>query len=298
MRVMIAGSGMIGGAVARHLAATGHTAVMCSRRPPADPAHAGREAADWRRLDVTDADGCAGAVRTVKPDAVVLVHGPSDVTWCEAHPDEALAAHTAGARNLVATAGDARLLLISTDNVFGDGRPVHDEDAPTTPANAYGRAKLRAEQLVQDAGPRAGVLRVSAVYGPQRAAAGGWLNFFASCVARLERGKPVDAPVDQWNTPVLIEDTVRLIGALLSTEAPPLLHLGGPERVSRFEWARLIAAAFGHPADLVEPVPRIGGRYACRPENACLTSTRLPRLGATAGIRIRGVREGVAALRG
>jgi dTDP-4-dehydrorhamnose reductase len=133
------------------------------------------------------------------------------------------------------------------------------------------------------------VLRASLVYGWEPEDSGKWLNFFAACAYRLRRGEPVTAPHDQWTTPILIDDLAALTEAVLGAHDLPLLHVGGPDRLSRAAWAGVIAARLGAPARLVTGVPRAGGRYADRPRNSCLASAVRHRHPATAGVPVRGV---------
>jgi dTDP-4-dehydrorhamnose reductase len=293
MRVLIAGSGLVGSGIARELAARGDTAILCSRRPPAPAAGSGLR---WLAADATNRRALGRAVDLARPDAIVLAHGPSDVTWCEAHPDQAEAAHVAATANLVGVARGVRTVLISSDNVFDGSSARNDEGAATRPANAYGRAKLAAERTLLASANDATVLRVSLVYGRQSETAATWLNYFAECVRRLGRNETVAAPHDHWNTPVLVDDLASVVLALLAGGAPDLLHLGGPDRVSRAQWAMLIADALGVPRSHVVPVSRRATRYACRPENGCLSSVHLGELPATRCIGVRGVLDGIRAL--
>ncbi|MGC9669658.1 SDR family oxidoreductase [Planosporangium sp. 12N6] len=294
MRTLIVGSGFVGRALAARLVGAGGEAVLASRRPPARPAPGGTPI-PWTPLDVTDADACRRAPDRAGADAMVLVHGPSDVTWCTANPDEALRVHAGAAERLAGAAAGRRLVLISTDNVFDGEAELPVEATPPAPANAYGRAKLAAEQALAGV-PGATVLRVSLIYGWEPADGEKWLNFFAACAHRLRRGEPVAAPHDQWTTPVLVDDVAAVTAAVLGAADLPLLHLGGPDRLSRADWARTIAAGLGASADLVTGVPRAGGRYADRPRNSCLASTLLHRHPATAGVAVHGVAAGARAL--
>lgn len=288
---LIVGSGFVGRALAARLAAAGESPVLASRRPPADPV------APWTPLDATDPDACKRVVDDIRPERMVLVHGPSDVTWCEDNPERAAAIHRDAAHHLTSAAADARTVLISTDNVFDGHSPLNSESASTVPANAYGRAKLLAEGIVEKMADST-VLRVSLIYGWESAETVKWLNFFASCAHRLQRGELVEAPDDQWTTPVLVDDVAAVTAAVLAFPAPRLLHLGGPDRISRAAWAETIAEGLRRPRSLVVRVPKAHGRYASRPTNTCLTSEHLDGCLAAWGLRVRGVTEGVEALNG
>ncbi|MBT2408135.1 sugar nucleotide-binding protein, partial [Streptomyces sp. ISL-21] len=113
----------------------GGSPILASRRPPQETT------APWIALDAADRDSCTRAIEGTHPDAIVLVHGPSDVTWCEDNPDRTTRVHTAAAINITTTAPGCRTVLISTDNVF-NGRTWdnHEASAPD-PTNAYGCAK-------------------------------------------------------------------------------------------------------------------------------------------------------------
>jgi dTDP-4-dehydrorhamnose reductase len=291
MRTLIIGSGFIGQAVADRLADAGHEPVLAARHRPTGGSASGPDRA-WTALDVTDPAACAAVLDRVGPDSLVLVHGPSDVTWCEANPDRAHRLHVAAAANIAAAADGRRVVFISTDNVFDGVAPFNDEDSEPRPGNAYGRAKLAAELVVRDI-PEATILRVSLVYGWEPSDGSNWLNFFASCVDQLRRGQSVAAPDDHWTTPVLIDDVAAVTAAVVGGSGPAVLHLGGPDRLTRAQWAAAIADRLGVSPRLVVPTPRALGRYASRPVNACLSSRLLARQQSTAHLPVRGVRDGI-----
>ncbi|HEX6355392.1 SDR family oxidoreductase [Actinophytocola sp.] len=278
MRVLVVGAGYLASHVAHRLRAAGRRPTLSSRRKPDTP-----ETADlpWSPVDVADPLRVRELVDEVRPDAAVVVHGPSDITWCERHPEEADAAHAGGAAHLAAALGGRRLLLISTDNVFPGHKDSCAESEPPAPANAYGRAKLAAEKELLGTGA-ALALRVSLVYGWDPA--GLRPNFFTTCVQGLRAGRPVPVPDDHWNSPVLVDDVAAWTDALLDTDHTGVLHLGGPRRLSRLDWARHLAAVCGADPALVRPVPRNSSEYACRPRNACLHSERASRLSELDGL--------------
>ncbi|GHD24938.1 NAD(P)-dependent oxidoreductase [Nocardiopsis kunsanensis] len=291
-RALIVGSGFLGRALADTLAADGWGVALASRN---SPRHWGRSRGQtWLPLDAVDREACLRTVEGFAPDRTVLVHGPSDVTWCERHPVRAWKLHGAITANIALAAPGTRPLLISTDSVF-DGTDQHPTEAtPVHPVSGYGRAKVNAERVLHTTARDGSVLRVSLVYGYEFPNTDKWLNFFSACAHRLVRGRTFLAPTDQWTTPVHVDDVARVAGALLEPGAPappPLLHLGGPERVSRAAWAGTIADAVGAPRSLLRAVPRAESRYASRPENTCLSSTFLRDVPALRDRPPRRVRE-------
>jgi 5-epi-valiolone dehydratase len=286
-RVLVVGVGLLGGAIAaraRHAGLETFTASR-SRPPEQDPL--------WTPVDMTDADACRRLCERVSPTAIVLAHGPSSIEWCTANPEAAMAAHCAAAANIVA-ATDAWLLLASTDNVFPGVTETYAEDDDTDPANAYGKAKLEAEQIISTRGD-ALVYRISLVYGWQRPGARD--TFFHRTVRTLRRGERLKAPFDQWTTPVVVSDVADAVVRLMSTKPVGTLHLGGPDRVDRVTWARVIAERFSLPAGNVVAVASSETQYADRPPNSCLRSTRAASVGGLEGFAPRGIRAAANDLR-
>jgi dTDP-4-dehydrorhamnose reductase len=161
---------------------------------------------------------------------------------------------------------------VSSDVVFDGVAPVaRVEDGPH-PVTAYGHAKLAAERGI--AGARgATIVRVAMVYGWSRPG-----NSFAERVLHsLGETRAVDAPVDQFVSPVYDDDVAETVAAaVLRPNAPRLIHLGGPERLSRYRFALEAARALGAPVDLVLPVRREGTARALRPKHSCLETSWIP----------------------
>ena len=265
-RALVVGSGFLGGAIADALRGESLEIAIASRA---------------RGHDVGDAAAVAALLRATEPEVIVLVHGPGDIDWCEANPARAERIHRTGAENVVRHARDAWIVLVSTDNVFPGTREAYDERDATSPANAYGRAKLAAERAVA-AAPRSLIWRISLVYG--WAAPSGRPNFFAETARRLAEGAEVEAPVDQWTTPVVVDDVAAWAATLVRTCPVGVLHQASPEPVSRFDFAARIGRALGCDLSLVRPVERARSRWACRPARSCLTS-RSPLLGSLPPVR-------------
>lgn len=287
--VFVVGQGLIGGAVADRLRDAGHPVVGVARRPRGPGALA---------LDLGTADGrarLAEEVRQADARSVVLVHGPSDITWCEEAPEVAMAVHD-GVAAALAEAGRP-VVLVSTDNVFDGTRALNRTTDPVAPANAYGRAKLSAERRLIGAGPTPHVvLRVSLVYGPS----GGEhrRNFAERCLSAAAAGEPIEVPGDQAFTPVHVDDVARVVAAVAAAPetAPPLAHVPGPEHLGRTAFARIAYELAGAPPELVREVPRSATIWASRPPNSSLAPSDLTGVPGLAGYRPRTPAEGLAAM--
>ncbi|WP_288830944.1 sugar nucleotide-binding protein [uncultured Paraburkholderia sp.] len=271
MNVLIIGGGFVGQCLADELLSNGHRVALACRNRPQGLRHRDR----WIQLDATDAVAFRKAVGRLRPSVVVLVNGPSDISECAKDPVEAARIHGAVARNACEFAPTAYKLLVSTDNVFDGRRTTCTEAVAPEPLNAYGRAKLAAERILHAYGGQFLIARTSLIYGweeDQR----GWQNFFALSIQRLAFAETLEVPDDLWNTPIAVADAAKIYRRCLEENVTGLLHVAGPQRISRLDWARLLAAEFGFDAGLIKAVPVQASRYFCRPRNSCLSSERLP----------------------
>jgi dTDP-4-dehydrorhamnose reductase len=232
-------------------------------------------------LDVCDRDGVEELVARVRPD--VVVH----TAYRQAGP-EMWAVNEGGSQVVAAAAAGAgaRLLHLSTDFVF-DGelpRPYREDDVPR-PVNEYGRSKLAAERAVADQHPAALVVRTSLIYGG--AVAGPHERLVLDALAgRVEVG----FFEDEMRSPVAVPDLAAALLELALGDAAGILHVAGPEPVSRLEFARSIAAAHGGDPALLRSA-RSAEQPTRRPRDCVLDCSRAQGLLRT---RLRGIREALA----
>lgn len=243
------------------------------------------------QLDVRDSEATLREFERVAPDVVIHAAGNKNVRFCEDNPSEAYRLNAEGTRNVARAcrATGAKMLYLSTDLVFGgvDGN-YKETDAPR-PASVYGESKLEGERLaLEELGGGAAVCRTGGIYG----SGSPLLSWLA---AELSAGRAVDCFVDVFNTPTYAENLAEMLEAVISKRLAGVFHTAGRERVSRFDFFRSYALAFGLDIKLLSPASREGREAgAFLQPDASLSTERSSRM---LGVPFDSVEEGFARLK-
>ena len=198
MRVLVAGAGYVGTALALRLAAESHEVFALRRSPVQVPG-----------VTTLTADLTQTGLELPVVDAVVYLVGAGGRT-----SDAYRAAYVDGLRNVIETAHPPRLLFTSSTAVFGqrDGSWV-DEDSETAPSSPTARILLEGEALARAHGT---VVRLSGIYGPGR----------VRLVSNVHQGKPEESPDEAFGNRIHRDDCAGLLAHLLAAETLPDLVCG------------------------------------------------------------------------
>ena len=269
LRILVTGArGFVGGHLWRQLRGR-HEVTTVGRRPlPDSERHV--------RGDLED-DGVVDVLSRFAPEAVVHLAALADADLCEDQRERARAVNAeVPARLATAVAKSCRRFVqVSTDLVFDGERAPYSEADAARPISVYGRTKLAGERaVVSILGERACVVRLALAYGP-RPDALSRPSFVERMLASAFRGESLPLFVDEIRTPVYVEDAARALALLLEDRSSPsLVHLGGPDRCSRFELGTRTLATFGLTSELARASSRSDGpKRAPRPRDVSLTSS-------------------------
>ncbi|WFE38723.1 dTDP-4-dehydrorhamnose reductase [Micromonospora sp. WMMD998] len=205
-------------------------------------------------LDVTDAEAVRDAV--AGHDVVVNAAAWTDVDGAETRERDAIAVNGDAVAHLAraCAATGARLVHVSTDYVFGgDATEPYPEDAPTGPANAYGRSKLAGERAVTRLLPEHGyVVRTAWLYGTHGR------NFVTTVLRLADERDRIDVVDDQRGQPTwsyrLAGRLVALADAALAGDAAPGVYHGtAAGETTWYGLARAVFARRGLDPDRVRP---------------------------------------------
>jgi dTDP-4-dehydrorhamnose reductase len=210
-----------------------------------------RAGVDLRPVDLTDADEVVAALDEADPAAIIHAAAVSSAEAAYRDAGRAAAVNVAATRRLAdwAAAHGRRLVFTSTDLVFDGSRPWSREEDPAEPVLEYGRTKRAAEPFVL-AVPRGVVARISLLFGPSRH---GPPSFFDRAWAVAGEGQPQAFFEDEFRTPLDYRTAAEILVRLAESEVTGILHVGGRERLSRFELMRRAAIARGLDAGLIRP---------------------------------------------
>ena len=214
-------------------------------------------AAEWLQADVRDAEAMARAAMDVQ----AVIH------TAYRQVEDGWGVNATGSEVVARSAHGARLVHLSSDVVFDGTRGRYREDDVPNPVNDYGRSKAEAERRAAELHPAATIVRTSLIYGgaepgPQERLAAEGSRFF----------------VDEIRSPVQVGDLASALLDVVELDLPGLLHLGGADDVSRFDFAVLLGAD----PDAIE-------RAHTTPDRAPDVSLDSSRAAAILPTRLRGV---------
>jgi dTDP-4-dehydrorhamnose reductase len=245
MRVLVTGAGgLLGGRIAALLQAEGFAVLAAHRRTPPPP---GPRAVS---IELRDTDALERLLDAERPDAIVHAAVLGRVDQCRDGPAQAEATNAALPATIARLCRERglRLVALSTDMVFAGDRAPLREDDPTGPLSVYGRTKRDGERAVLETRPGAAVARVALVYGRGHGARG---TSSESIAWSLAAGRRAALFTDEFRTPVDAASVADAVARLLRRGGSGLYHLGGPERLSRYELGERVARRFGLDASLL-----------------------------------------------
>ncbi len=234
------------------------------------------------RCDLTDHDATEKLIERIRPDIFIHCAAVSDPNFCQ--QNQALAeiinvqspsyiAHLCARKSIAFS-------FTSTDLVFDGTSAPYDETANVNPLSVYGKQKAAAELAILKENSSALICRMPLMYGavPQ-----GVKRFLQQWIDQLQSGKILSLFKDEFRTPVSAADAAR--GLLMFTgSANGILHLGGKERISRYDFGLITAEILGVSSDLINGCRQCDIKMAApRPADVSLNSNNAYSLGFSPG---------------
>ncbi|MFN6526484.1 NAD(P)-dependent oxidoreductase [Nostoc sp. ChiSLP03a] len=214
----------------------------------------------------------------VKPAAVIHTAAHSQPNFCQTNPKESHAINVIASCNIAGLCADNSIpcAFTSTDLVFdGLNAPYRETDA-VCPVNLYGEQKAIAEAGMLERYPMTAVCRMPLMFGAATPTAKSFIQPF---IQTLQAEKELNLFIDEFRTPV--SGTTAAKGLLLALEkVNGIIHLGGKERISRYDFGQILVEVLQLPATRLKSCRQQDVKMAApRPTDVSLDSSKAFALG-------------------
>lgn len=220
-------------------------------------------------LEMQNISTVKAAFEATKPDIVYLPAFISNVDRCEVD-GYARMVNVGGVKNILQCAKtyNSQVIFVSSAYVFDGAQeyPYNIYDKPM-PIQQYGIQKFMCESMVLSSDARNIVVRTSNIIGLEKAKK----NFAYQVISALSHGEYFYAYEDQRINPIHANALATSMIDIVECGLSGLFHIGGPEEVTKFDFALDIANSFGYDVSKVRPIQAVTRpQPASRPFNACL----------------------------
>ncbi|KOR33199.1 hypothetical protein TI05_02440 [Achromatium sp. WMS3] len=239
-KIMITGAtGAVGTKLSSYLRTIGHQIIPVALMP-----HNGVIAADLRNE--------ATILRLVKdytPDLILHLAAITDLNFCEQHQTETHITNYGITEILtkVCLKFRIRMLFFSSDYVFGKYDHYWQEDDLPCPTTQYGSDKAASEKIIQERLTNYAIVRTAQLYG--------FTKDFVSLVYNTLRSKQeFRAFANLVNCPTWIGDLFPMVNTIITNNLEGIFHCVGPEALSRYQYACVIATGFNLDISYIKPI--------------------------------------------
>ncbi len=251
MKVVITGgSGLIGSATARALAAEGHEVVIIDRRADGDLNH-------HYAIDIADTTAVKEVFQREKPDAVMHLAAQVSVPVSVQDPIGDMRDNIQGSLAVFEAArhsGVRRVVVASSAAVYGDAAvPPIAETVPVLPQSPYGVAKVAMEQYVSGFYKEYfsyGIFRYGNVYGPQQRHQSGAVIAKLAYDAATTGHVRVDGDGTQQRDFVHVDDIAAVNVLALTTTDNWVINIGSGKPVQVLDLVRMIGQILQHDVEI------------------------------------------------
>ncbi|WP_292460354.1 dTDP-4-dehydrorhamnose reductase [Methanothermococcus sp.] len=229
-------------------------------------------------IDITNENKIKETIVDINPDFVINTAAITNVDLCETEREIAYKTNALAAKYIGEACKKLNIPLchISTDYVFDGEKGNYVEDDEINPINYYGWTKAEGEKVLNELNhDLTSIVRISVPYciSPVK------VNFFMWVLNTLKEGKEVNTVIDQWNTPTYVPELMDGIVKIYERDVNGVLHFGGGEKVSRYEFTLKVAEIFGLDKSLIKPIRSSElGWKANRPADTSLISEKSEKL--------------------
>jgi len=182
-------------------------------------------------LELTETLDVDARIHALKPDLLIHCAALSRTKACEQDPEQARRINVGVTAHLAQLARNIPFIFLSSGEVFDGREGWYGETDEPNPINVYGRTKLEAEQVVLQH-PGHTIVRIVLTAGTSET---GDRSFVEDMCRTAKSDKDVTLYTDEFRCPLPAGVIARAVWELVDRKQPGLYHLGGSERLSRWD---------------------------------------------------------------
>lgn len=191
-------------------------------------------------LDLTDFSSVERMWERLQPNAVIHCAALSRTKDCERDPQQARRINVEATAYLAGCSKEIPFVFLSSGEVFDGQGGWYRETDHANPINVYGQTKLEAEHRVLQ-NPRHTVVRIVLTAG---ISLNGDRSFVEDMRQAATSGRAMTLYGDEFRCPLPAGVISRAVWELVNREATGLYHLGGRDRLSRWEIGQALLACY------------------------------------------------------
>lgn len=275
--VVTGGAGFLGSHLCDRLIRCGD-AVVCVDNLSTSTGENVAHLAGHPLFELVVADICRGVPVEGPVTAVAHLASPASPPEYLNLPLETLAVGSRGTEEVLelAAAHDARMVLASTSEVYGDPL-MHPQPEgywgnvnPVGPRSVYNEAKRFAEALVmahhRSRGANVGIVRIFNTYGPRLRPLDG--RVVSNFIAQAIRGQPLTiyGSGEQTRSFCYVDDLVEGLLRVLQTDVTGPINLGSPHEMNILALAELVRELTGSASQIVHRRLPVDDPWCRRPD--------------------------------
>jgi len=261
--LVVGADGLIGRALADHLASTGTSVVQTTRR---------LDTTSKRRVFLDLTEDVSDWRPPCQVSVAYLCAAVSTVDHCRRDPIQSaiVNVHNTVALAKALVASGTFVIFPSTTLVYDGSVPFRKEDDPVCPVAIYGVQKAEAEKKLLAMGNSVVVVRLSKVLNPNLPLVKGWIQ-------ALRSNKPIYAFSDKVMAPVSLSFAIDVLHRIGQVCPPGIIQVSGEKDVTYEQVARYVAQRIGTSPDLVQSMTarEAGLHPEAVPLHTTLDTTRL-----------------------
>lgn len=237
--------------------------------------------------DLTDRKQVKEVWQRCRPSLVIHCAALSRTGVCEQDPARARLINVEATRSLADLSRDVPFIFLSTDQVFDGAKGQYLETDTVHPLNVYGQTKTEAERVVLE-NPAHSIVRIALTAGtsPTRDR-----SFVEDMLRTAAKGTKLTLFTDEFRCPLPAGPLVRALWDFAAQPRAGLYHLGGSERLSRWEIGELLAERYPELRSSIQPGTVADYHGPLRPPDLSMCSDKMQTL---LSFRLPGFRQWLA----